>query len=66
MDQVLCLSNHVFLVHVVATIFMCGLCWFVQVVHYPPLPRNIVFRSIKLRAKKPTPNECGCYTRNGG
>ena len=25
----------VFIVHFIATIFMCGLCWFVQIVHYP-------------------------------
>lgn len=37
MNQVFCLSDHVFLVHIVATIFMCGLCWFVQIAHYPLL-----------------------------
>ena len=25
----------VFLIHLFTTIFMCGLCWFVQIVHYP-------------------------------
>ena len=25
----------VFIVHLVTSLFMCGLCWFVQVVHYP-------------------------------
>lgn len=24
-----------FLLHIFATLFMCGLCWFVQIVHYP-------------------------------
>ncbi|HAW18709.1 MAG TPA: hypothetical protein DCX14_00865 [Flavobacteriales bacterium] len=51
MDQVLCLSNHVFLVHVVATIFMCGLCWFVQVVHYP-LFREISFSDLSNYERK--------------
>ncbi|MFT4661944.1 MAG: hypothetical protein ACI8XB_002226 [Patiriisocius sp.] len=23
------------IVHIYATVFMCGLCWFVQIVHYP-------------------------------
>ena len=25
----------IFIVHTVTTLFMCGLCWFVQLVHYP-------------------------------
>lgn len=25
----------IFIIHIVSTIFMTGLCWFVQVVHYP-------------------------------
>ncbi len=25
----------VFLVHLFSSLFMCGLCWFVQIVHYP-------------------------------
>lgn len=25
----------VFIIHIATTLFMCGLCWFVQVVHYP-------------------------------
>jgi len=32
----------VFIVHVAATCFMTGLCWFVQIVHYP------LFRHIEL------------------
>lgn len=32
----------IYLVHLVCTLFMTGLCWFVQVVHYP------LFRSISL------------------
>lgn len=27
--------NPVLLIHIFTTLFMCGLCWFVQVVHYP-------------------------------
>lgn len=23
------------LIHILSTVFMCGLCWFVQIVHYP-------------------------------
>ena len=25
----------VFIIHIATTLFMCGLCWFVQIVHYP-------------------------------
>ena len=25
----------IFIVHTASTLFMCGLCWFVQLVHYP-------------------------------
>lgn len=27
--------NSVLLIHIFTTLFMCGLCWFVQIVHYP-------------------------------
>jgi len=27
--------NLVLLTHIFSTVFMCGLCWFVQIVHYP-------------------------------
>jgi len=27
--------NAILLIHIFTTIFMCGLCWFVQIVHYP-------------------------------
>lgn len=27
--------NPILLLHIFATLFMCGLCWFVQLVHYP-------------------------------
>lgn len=27
--------NFIFLLHIFTTFFMCGLCWFVQIVHYP-------------------------------
>lgn len=27
--------NWIFVVHVATSFFMCGLCWFVQIVHYP-------------------------------
>lgn len=27
--------NLVLLIHIFTTLFMCGLCWFVQIVHYP-------------------------------
>ncbi len=31
----------IFLIHLFSTLFMCGLCWFVQIVHYP------LFRAIR-------------------
>lgn len=34
--------EHLFLAHFVSTLFMSGLCWFVQIVHYP------LFRHIPL------------------
>lgn len=27
--------NLILLIHIFTTLFMCGLCWFVQIVHYP-------------------------------
>ena len=27
--------NWIFIVHIFTSFFMCGLCWFVQIVHYP-------------------------------
>lgn len=27
--------NPILLLHIFTTLFMCGLCWFVQIVHYP-------------------------------
>jgi len=27
--------NLILLIHIFCTVFMCGLCWFVQIVHYP-------------------------------
>ena len=27
--------NWIFVVHLATSFFMCGLCWFVQIVHYP-------------------------------
>ena len=27
--------HYVLLIHIFTTLFMCGLCWFVQIVHYP-------------------------------
>ncbi len=27
--------NLILLIHIFSTVFMCGLCWFVQIVHYP-------------------------------
>ena len=27
--------ENILIIHIFSTLFMCGLCWFVQVVHYP-------------------------------
>lgn len=27
--------TYAFIIHLVTTFFMCGVCWFVQIVHYP-------------------------------
>jgi len=41
----------VFFVHLFSTVFMCGLCWFVQIVHYP-LFKHIAVEDFPVYQKK--------------